>query len=190
MRIGLSLGGHRSSAPPPVSEVLQAYGTNLTLSERGSDGFYTFTSDNVATNRAIGSVAALTGDLLLEIVPLAAPPSIGFAFHDAPALAGLSVPEGKEVVQTEGGGGGPNWLGAWKNPGGFQGVLPARNGNIYMERVGAAWRIYTGATFAAAKTAGAIYTGTPVDTNARYLAIVAIGVNANIKVRFRPHPGA
>lgn len=168
---------------------LQFFGTKGTLSSLDSEGFYTVTTEAVSGNRAVGSSAALSGDILVEIVPLADPPSLFVNFDDVIAFAARSYGETLESIQTEGGGGGPTWLGAFRQ-GTYQGPLAPRVGRFYMSRRGSAWRIYTGNSWAEAFAAGPIHNSTAVDTQPRFLAITEIGNNARFKVRFVPLPTA
>lgn len=168
---------------------LQANGSGITMSSLGSDGYYTVTTDASGASRSVGSVDSLSGDLLMEIVPLAPPPNTMFGFRaSAPAFASsYADADARENLQTEGGGGGPNWVATFK-----QGVYGAdalpngRNGNLFMERVGTAWKIYTGTGDFGSSTL--ILTKTAVDAAVRWLAITDIGNNANFKIRFRAHP--
>lgn len=188
--VGLGLTGvrrRRVSAPPPAA-TLVAHGSGISLGAPDGAGYSTFTTDASSAARAVGSGLAIAGDLLLEIVPLAAPPNIMFALDDVAAAAGRSYLDCLEAVQTEAGGGGAAWLGAWKS-GLLQGVLAARNGNVYLERVGPAWRIYTGTTWAAASNAGAIHSGTAADTGPRFLVVTDIGPGASVALRYAAHPG-
>lgn len=179
-----------NAVPIPQSVPLVAYGSGITLSALGADGYYTVTTDATVVNRSIGSLAALSGDLLLEIVPLATPPNTMFGWRENSAPINSSSyadADAREVLQTEGGGGGPNWTGTWK-----QGVYQAngnasgRNGNLFMERIGSAWNVKTGT--GDFTSAASLYTNTAVDTAARYLAITDMGPNASFKIRFRQHP--
>jgi hypothetical protein len=179
---------HGSPNNIPFSENSQLNGTGITIA-LGADGYYTVTTDASGANHTIGSLTPLTGDLLLELVFPVSPVSIMFGWraNTAPTFsAAYNDADAREVLQTEGGGGGANWTGTWKQ-GVFSGnANPAgRNGNLFMERVGTNWNVRTGTDFA---SSASLYTLTAVDAAARYLAITNITNNANFKFRFRQHP--
>jgi len=194
-RLGPRNGGVVTPQPPvvPQSVDLTLYGTDATLTdERATDGFYLFANGATAVGRTVSSATSFAGDVLAEFVfPGNVMGYFFAAFHSSnitSTTATYNDASSREGVNTEGNGGGNTALYVYKS-GAYQGPA-TRNGNVYIELVGTAFKISTGATYAGRV---AVYTGTRVDAAARFFAMTDLfGANAvskSVRIRVRVHPG-
>jgi len=144
-------------------------------------------------NRTVASATSFAGDVLAEFVyPGNVMGYTGPSFHSAEkttATASILDATQREGMITEGSGGGNTYVLPYKSA---TAVPPAinRSGNLYIELVGTAFKISTGATYAAR---AAIYTGLRVDAAARFFAMTdhtnSTALNKSVRIRVRAHPG-
>ena len=180
------LTGDVSDIALGASMPVQAYGAGATVSAIDADGMYAFLADSSGANRAIGTAASLAGDLIIEL-QVTASTNLFIGLDNEEAFGARDYTELTEALQLDGGVS-SGFVFAWKGGAGQQQLAGRGGQRVYFERLGGAWNVYYGTSWAAAKETAPVFVST-ASAGARFLAITNIANGAAGRVRFVAHPG-